>query len=118
MVIAYVKTIAQRGGFRSVACSLLLFAGGALLGKPAAAPEKAEPLLMRLDPQTRAKVVMARLGLVLVGVLLVTIIIVAAQSALRLARTTRGPTRRGEDDWYRKPLVPREPQPPTSSDSE
>ena len=80
--------------------------------------EKAEPLLMRLDPQTRAKVVMALLGLVLVGILLVTMIVIAARSAMRAARTTRGPTRRGEEDWYRKPLVPREPQPPTSSDSE
>jgi hypothetical protein len=82
------------------------------------AQQKAEPLLMRLDPQTRAKVVMALLGLVLVGILLVAMIIVAARSALRLARTTRGPTRRGEEDWYRKPLVPREPQTPPSSDSE
>jgi len=80
--------------------------------------EKAEPLLMRLDPQTRTKVVMALLGLVLVGILLVAIIMIAARSALRAARTLRGPTRRGEDDWYRGPLVPREPQPPTSSDSE
>jgi hypothetical protein len=80
--------------------------------------EKAEPLLLRLDPQTRAKVVMALLGIVLVGIMLVTLIMIAARSVLRAARATRGPTRRGEDDWYRKPLVPKETRPPASSDSE
>jgi hypothetical protein len=81
-----------------------------------AAQEKAEPVLMRLDAPTRTKVVMVFLGLLLVGVLLVGLTMIAGRRALRLARMTHGPTRRREDDWYRKPLMPKEPQPPSESE--
>jgi hypothetical protein len=83
-----------------------------------AAEEKARPLLLRLDPQNRAKVLMALLGLVLVGIGLVALTVMAGRQVLRIARTSHGPTRRYEDDWHRKPLVPGEPDDPPASESE
>ena len=83
-----------------------------------AAEEKAQPLLVRLDPQSRAKVLMALLGLVLVGIALVAMTIMIGRQVLRMARTSHGPTPRHEDDWYRKPLVPHEPEDPPASESE
>jgi hypothetical protein len=83
-----------------------------------AAEEKARPLLLRLDPESRAKVLMALLGLVLVGIGLVALTILAGRHVLRIARTSHGPTRRREDDWYRKPLVQGEAEDPPASESE
>ena len=83
-----------------------------------AAEEKAAPLLMRLDPQNRAKVLMTLLGLVLLGVGLVALTLFAGRQVLRMARTSHRPTRRHEDDWYRKPLVPKEHESPTARDPE
>lgn len=77
-----------------------------------AVEQKAEPLLMRLDPPVRAKVLMALLGLVLVGIGLVAITLIAGRHVVRIARASHGPTPRHEDDWYRKPLIPKEPNPP------
>ena len=83
-----------------------------------ATEEKAQPLLMRLDPQNRAKVLMALLGVVLVGVGLVALTLFAGRQLLRMARASHRPTQRHEDDWYRKPLVPKEPESPTARDPE
>jgi hypothetical protein len=80
--------------------------------------EKARPLLMRLDPQSRAKVVMALLGLVLAGVGLVALTIIAGRQVLRISRASHTRTRLHADDWYRKPLVPKEPESPTAHDPE
>ena len=96
--------------------SRLLPAHAAVLA--ADASEKAEPLLMRLDPQRRAKVFMALLGLVLLGALLIAVAALGGRHALRLARKRSGPTARHEDDWYRKPLVPPEPAPPEAHEPE
>lgn len=103
-----------------VSWSATLFAqargtGGSMLS---AAEEKAEPLLMRLDPQSRAKVVMALLGLVLVGVALVVMVITGRRLVVRIARRSYQPTPTHEDDWYRKPLVPKRPEEPPSGPSE
>ena len=95
-----------------------LIAAQALAARLGWAAEKAEPLLMRLDPQSRTTVLMALVGLVLVGVGLVALVILAGRQVLRLARTSHGPTRRREDDWFRKPLVPREPESPAGRDPE
>lgn len=83
------------------------------LGSQAAAPlawaeAEAQPLLMRLSPQNRVAVVMALLGLVLVGIGLVALAILGGRYVLREARRMPGPTPRYEDAWYRKPLVPRD----------
>ncbi|MEX0978590.1 MAG: hypothetical protein WDZ48_07050, partial [Pirellulales bacterium] len=77
-----------------------------------AAEEKAQSLLMRLDPERRATVLMALLGLVLVGVGLAALVILAGRWALRISRTSLGPTPRYEDAWYKKPLIPPETESP------
>jgi hypothetical protein len=73
-----------------------------------AAEEKSQSLLMRLDPPRRAMVLMALLAIVLVGVGLVALAILAGRRALRISRTSLGPTPRHDDSWYKKPLVPPE----------
>jgi hypothetical protein len=94
-------------------CSPLLAELGTLT---AWAAQNSEPLLMRLSPQNRAIVLMALLALVLVGLGLVTLAILGRHHVLRLARKSHGPTPRYEDQWYRKPLVPREPEAPPQED--
>ena len=71
-----------------------------------AATTQAEPLLKRLGPETRAKVLMALLGLVLVGLGLVALIWLGGRYMRRVAGQRSRPTDRHEDDWYRKPLNP------------
>lgn len=82
-------------------------------GWQAAAPlawaeAEAQSLLMRLSPQNRAIVLMALLGLVLVGIALVALAILGGRHVLREARKTHGPTPRYEDGWFSKPLIERE----------
>ncbi len=77
-----------------------------------AAADRAEPLLMRLDPEQRAKVLMAFVGLVLVGALLIAIVWLGGRHLRRIARNRPRPTSPHDDQWYRKPLVPKEPSPP------
>jgi hypothetical protein len=74
--------------------------------------QKAEPLLMRLQPVTRAKILMALLALVLVGIALVALVWIGARHLRRIAKTPLRSTRPHDDDWYRKPLIP--PDPPSS----
>ncbi len=79
--------------------------------------EKAEPLLVRLTPVNRARVMLALLALLVVGLALIGLAIVAGRYVLREVRKSHGPTPLREDDWYRKPLVPRDP-PPRARDPE
>lgn len=81
-------------------------------------PRKAEPLLMRLEPQRRAKVLMAMLALVLLGLLLVAVVVLGGRHVLRIARKRNKPTGRDADQWYRKPLVPPEPASPKAHEPE
>ncbi len=76
----------------------------------AAATQTAEPLLVRLDPARRAQVVMALLGLLLLGGLLLAVAVMWGRRARRIARLRPRPTTPA-DHWYRKPLVP-----PTATD--
>jgi hypothetical protein len=55
--------------------------------------ESAEPLLERLDPPRRAAVLMAILGLVLLGLLIVTCVMIAGRWTRRVARERHGSTR-------------------------
>jgi hypothetical protein len=82
-----------------------------------AADETARPLLLRLDPQSRTKVIMVLLALLLLGFGLIALVIVGGRSVLRVARKSHGPTRRNEDDWYRKPLVPKDSEPSTRDEA-
>jgi hypothetical protein len=61
------------------------------------AQQAAEPVLERLDPPRRAAVIMALLGLVLTGLLLVTIAMLGAHWVRRLARHKPGPPRSSMD---------------------
>jgi hypothetical protein len=72
----------------------------------AAEEKQAAPLLMRLDPAVRAKVLMALLGLVLVGLLLVAMAWLGGRHLRRIARKAPTPPVDHRDDWYRKPLTP------------
>ena len=93
----------------SPATSFVLAATGRSL---LAVDQKGEPLLMRLHPETRAKVLMALLALVLVGMALVAMVWIGARYLRRIAKTPPRSMRPREDDWYRKPLIP--PEPPSS----
>ncbi len=83
-----------------------------------AAEEQAEPLLMRLDPQRRAKVLMALLGLVLVGVALVAMAYLGGRYLRRMIKQPVRSTRPRDDDWARKPLIPPEPASPQAHEPE
>lgn len=54
--------------------------------------EAAEPLIERLDPPRRAAVLMAILGLVLLGLLVVTCVMIGGRWMRRVARQRHGPT--------------------------
>ena len=57
-----------------------------------AAEESAEPLIERLDPPRRAAVLMAILGLVLLGLTLVACVMIGGRWVRRLAREQHGRT--------------------------
>lgn len=73
-----------------------------------------ERLLERLDPETRARVVIALAGLTMLGLLLVLLVWLGARMTRRyINRADRPGEKRGlsgEDDWYRKSLT--QPDPP------
>jgi hypothetical protein len=89
-----------------------------LAGWPLAAAEQAETMLMKLDPANRAKVLMALLALVIVGLGLVALAWIGGRRLRRVIKQPLKPMRRFEDQWYRKPLAPQESQPPAPGDSE
>jgi hypothetical protein len=78
----------------------LVTAGSWLL----AADDKEQPLLMRLKPAERASVLMALLGLVLVGLVLMTVTWLAGRYVRRLAKKPPATTSPLPRDWYRKRL--------------
>ena len=71
----------------------------------AAIDEKAQPLLYRLAPTERARVIMALLGIVLIGLALLALVMVGGRRLRRIARSRPGPARTNDDDWFRKPLI-------------
>ena len=77
-----------------------------------------QSLLMRLEPANRAKVLMALLALVLVGLGLIALAWLGARHLRRIARLRSGPTSPRTEDWYHKPLVPPGRDPPESGERE
>ncbi|MGD9719724.1 MAG: hypothetical protein AB7O59_00725 [Pirellulales bacterium] len=71
-----------------------------------AAADAAQPVLLRLDPQRRAKVMMALVALVLLGAFLVALAYLGGRRLRRMARKRTREVRPTDNDWYRKPLVP------------
>jgi len=72
------------------------------------AAEKSQLLFFKLDDDNRARVIAGLFALALVGVGLVALAMAGGRMALRRARKSHGPTRTSEQDWYRKPLVPKD----------
>jgi hypothetical protein len=66
--------------------------GDTMLASLLAVDEPAGPLLEQLDPPRRAVVVMAILGLVLLGITLVTCVMIGGRWVRKLARDEHGPT--------------------------
>jgi hypothetical protein len=87
-------------------------------GLVAAANDAARPLIFRLDPELRAKVVMALLAIILVGGLLVAIAVLGGRRARRLARDRAQPGTTHGDAWYQKPLSPPDSAGPGAADPE
>ncbi len=72
--------------------------------------ENTEPLLQRLPPERRAMVVMALLGLVLVGLALIMFAWLGGRYFRRLTHKPLPPAGQGSaEQWYRKPLHPESP---------
>jgi hypothetical protein len=73
---------------------------------------QAEPLIRRLDPATRVKVVASLFAVMVLGLSGILIIWLAGRAARRYANRTASPARRRsgarwrEDDWADKPLAP------------
>ena len=84
----------------------------------AAADDAARPLIFRLDPELRAKVVMALLAIILVGGLLVAIAVLGGRRARRLARDRAPSGTTHGDAWYQKPLSPPDSAGPRAADPE
>lgn len=78
-----------------------------------APPQTGEPLIRRLDPTTRGKVIFALAGLLMLGMLMVALtwlmfrmVWYRIREADRIAQKQRQRVI-DEDDWARKPLVER-----------
>jgi hypothetical protein len=81
-----------------------------------AVAEEPRPLIRRLDDPTRAKVLAALAGLIILGFSMVLLTWLAARVVQRYRHGTpffRPTTRPGEHAWAKKPLIPSDPEPPT-----
>jgi len=74
-------------------------------------------MVAAIEPMLRAKLMMALLALVVLGLGLMTMIILGGRYARRVARTPLPPSRVHEDRWYSKPLNESETK-PTSADGD
>lgn len=63
-------------------------------------------LIERLPPVIKARVLMALLGIVVLGLGLILMVILGGRYVRRLSRARVAPTKPTVDDWYRKPLTP------------
>ena len=57
-----------------------------------------------LPPPVRAKLMLAILGIVVVGIGLVAMIVLGGRAVKRLARHRVGPSKPLDDAWYKRPL--------------
>jgi hypothetical protein len=69
-------------------------------------PALVAQLIERLPPVTKAKVLLALLGIVLLGLGMILLIALGARYVRRLSRAQVAPSKPQPDDWYRKPLSP------------
>jgi len=72
--------------------------------------QQAEPLIRRLDPQTRAKVLATLAGLIILGITMIVLVWLGGRATRRYMGTDAKSRRRAPDvnpdDWAHKPLVP------------
>ncbi len=72
--------------------------------------QQAEPLIRRLDPQTRAKVLATLAGLVILGIAMIVLVWLGGRATRRYmgieAKSRRRDPDVNPDDWAHKPLVP------------
>jgi hypothetical protein len=64
-------------------------------------------LIERLPPLTRARILMALLGLVLLGLMIILGIKLGGRYVRRLSRAGLTPTKSVDDRWHQRPLSPR-----------
>jgi hypothetical protein len=95
--------------------SLLLAIVSTVVGQSTAIADETRPLIKRLDDPTRAKVLAALAGLVLLGFAMVLLTWLAARVVQRYRHGTsyfRPTVRPGEHAWAKKPLIPPDAEPP------
>lgn len=80
----------------------------------AASPTFFAQLIDRLPAVTKARLLMALLGIIVLGLGMILLVILGGRYVRRLSRTDVAPTKPEQDDWYRKPLNP----PPTTRDDD
>ncbi len=71
-----------------------------------------------IEPLLRAKLLMALLGLIVLGLGLMVLVIMGGRYAHRIARTSLPPSQTHDDRWYAKPLVPQELDPSSDDGDE
>ena len=81
-----------------------------MLDAPWILAQQTEPLIRRLDPQMRAKVLAALAGLIILGMAMVVLVWLGGRATRRYMGIEPKPRRRkteiNPDDWVHKPLVP------------
>lgn len=78
----------------------------------AASPALLAELIDRLPPVTKARLLLALLGIVLLGLAMVLMVILGGRYVRRLSRAQVAPSKPEQEAWFRKPLDP----PPTTRD--
>lgn len=72
--------------------------------------QQAEPLIRRLDPPMRAKVLAALAGLIILGMAMIALVWLGGRATKRYMGILPKSRRRGPDinpdDWAQKPLIP------------
>ncbi len=72
--------------------------------------QQAEPLIRRLDPQMRAKVLAALAGLIILGLAMIALVWLGGRATKRYMGIEPKSRRRepdvNPDDWAHKPIVP------------
>jgi hypothetical protein len=76
-----------------------------LIGAALPAADQAEPLLKRLDPVLRTKVLMALAALLILAGASIALLLLWTRYVKRRIRQPFPASRAHEDDWYNKPLV-------------
>ncbi len=81
-------------------------------------PLAAPPLAAVLPPPLRAKLIMAILGIVVLGIGLVAMVVLGGWAVKRLARHRSGPSKPLDDAWYKRPLESNAPGGPSEAASD